>query len=259
MGRYKNRKIARKKLRKITSDPSNVFAIHYSQVQNYKDEDNNLSPLVSAIVVKSLDDSTYKHFSIHLEADRADIPKEEIENNIRELEYWTLKAFNDFVKRNNTKTWIHWDMKNIHFGFEAIKHRFLKLVEESNVRFEEIPLNKKINLNTVIEDMYGESYIEGDDKLASMLKKNNSDFLPQNYLSTENEASEFENHNYNIVLGSLDCKVDFLCKAVKNLKEKNLKVGNKDNYSIFIEFISHPIFAFLGWLLGIILAIFSMI
>jgi hypothetical protein len=251
MGAYKDRRIALKRLRILTNDSSMVLSIHYSQLQIHEGEDS-LSPLISAIVVRSLDDSLYEHFSIHLEADKANIPLEEIENNYRELEFWVLKSFNDFVKRHKNKLWVHWNMQNVHFGFEAIKHRFYKLVEGTRERFEEIPSNNKFNLNYLLESIYGESYIMASDKLSGLSTLNNGNVLDRCYLSLDTEALEFERKNFNSVLNSLDFKVNFICRIIRLLNKNKLKVENRNFYAIFSDVVTSPMFTFIGWLIGLI-------
>ncbi|OJW79371.1 MAG: hypothetical protein BGO69_19460 [Bacteroidetes bacterium 46-16] len=260
MGVIRTRNLAIRKLKRLIIDPSKVLIVHYSQLRTYDDEYGEISPLVSAIVIKSLDGSFERHFAVHLEADKANIPIEEIENSYRDLEFMTLKAFNEFVKRHDDDVWVHWDMKNIHFGFEAIKHRFEKIFAGlSKERYEEIPMRNKVNLALVLEGMYGEEYIDGPDKLRSLIAYNNGAVLDRQYLSLEYEGLEFENKNYSAVLNSLDCKTDFICKAVKLLSVKKLRVKNKNRYAIFIEIISHPLTMFLGLLIGYLLAIIPLL
>ena len=257
MGTFKNRKIAVKKIEELTKNSADVLIIHYSQLIIHDTDEENMSPLISAIVIRSLDGSIYEHFAIHLEADKSNIPKDEIHNNYSELEFFTLNAFNNFIKRHKTKLWVHWEMKNIHFGFEAIKHRFNKLVEGSREKFEVIPINNKINLNYLIESMYGDDYVEGPDKLHSLIEVNNK-IVSREYLSLDREAMEFENGNFTSILESLDFKVDSIGKFLSKIKRKNLKVQNRNGYAIFQDIVTHPVFSFLGWLVGIVIGIISL-
>ncbi len=242
----------------MIKDPGNVLIIHYSQSRTYDEEYDEISPLISAIVIKSLDGKSEYHFAIHLEADKANIPVEEIENSYRDLEFRTLKAFNEFVKRHGHCIWVHWNMKNVHFGFEAIRHRFEKIFAGLRDRIEEIPSNSKVNLALLIEEMYGDKYANESDTLASMMKLNNSKILSNDYLTLENESVEFEKKNFKSVLASLDCKTDFLCKSVRLLSQKKLKVWSKNSYASFVEFIAHPLINFIFFIIGLVLSIMSL-
>lgn len=261
MGVVKDRKIAVANLKKLTEDPSKVLFVHYSESNTYDDDDyGNISPIITSIVIKSLDGQTDKQFAIHLEADKADIPKDQIQDSYRELELRILKLYNDFARRHLDCFWIHWDMKNIHFGFEAIKHRYEKIFESLD-DYCEIPNNKKKNLRTIIEGMYGDNFVSGSDTLKALMLCNSNNVEDSTYLSKDNESSQFENKNFIAVIRSVDLKVEFIKKATKKLSYKNLIVSSKNNYAVFVDTVNHPIVTFIGWLVGIIgliLAIFPL-
>ncbi|MBR9855883.1 MAG: hypothetical protein GYB37_15115, partial [Algicola sp.] len=221
MGAYKDRKIALRNLNKLVEDPSRVLCIHYSQSQTYDDDYGNISPIITSIVIKSLDDKIDKQFAIHFEADKASIAKEEIQDSYRELELRILKLYNDFVKRHDQCIWVHWNMKNIHFGFEAIKHRYEKIFENLN-DYAEIPSNNKHSLIGILEGMYGENFVNGPDRLKELMKANNSGVDQPLYMTKQLESSEFEAKNFKSVIDSVDCKVDFIKKATKKLIDKKL-------------------------------------
>lgn len=262
MGAVKNRKYGKNRLKEVLSDPSKVLIIHYSHAQ-YPDEDNDnsISPLITAIVIRSLDDQINAHFSIHYEADKAGIIKEEISNNLRELELQVLKSFNRFVIRHTDYFWVHWDMKNIHFGFPAIKHRFEKLFQGTKEQLHEIPTHKNLNLYSILEFMYGAEFAEFPDSLASIIKINSkSKLLPVDYISVEREGEEFEKQNYNSILVSLDCKVSrirgFLQKFNSNTK---VLVYKRNTISILFDLVNHPVFLIIGWIATVLGMIFGLI
>lgn len=257
MGAIKERRLATSNLKKLVEDPSKVLFIHYSQSNTFDDDDyGNISPIITSIVIKSLDNQIDQQFAIHFEADKADIPIDEIQNFYRELELRVLKGYNDFVKRHREYNWIHWDMKNIHFGFEAIKHRYEKIY--GNLKdYNEIPVNNKKNLRNIIEGIYGENFVTGPDTLKSLLKCNSGNTDNNTYLSMDEESIEFENKNFTKVIKSVDLKVDFIKKATKKLIQKELVVSNKNYYAIFIDIVSHPIFNLIGWLATIVALIIT--
>ncbi|MFH6983590.1 hypothetical protein [Marinoscillum luteum] len=261
MGAYKDRKTALGNLKKLVEDPANVLCIHYSQSQTYDDDYGNISPIITSIVIKSLDNKIDKQFAIHFEADKAGIPKDQIQDSYRELELRILKSFNDFVKRHDKSTWVHWDMKNIHFGFEAIKHRYEKIFEGLN-DYSEIASHNKHSLFVILEGMYGEKFVKGPDELKELMTSNNSGVEQPLYLTKDSESREFESKNFKSVIDSVDCKVEFLKKALKKLINKQLLIPNKNRYAIFIDVISHPIFNLIGWLatlLGLGAAIYALL
>jgi len=262
MGAYKNRKIAKGNLKKILEDPSKVLFIHYSYSKTYEDDAYGvLSPIITSIVIKSLDNQIDTQLAIHFEADKGDLPIEQIQDSYRELELRILRSFNEFVKRHQGYVWIHWDMKNIHFGFDAIKHRYEKIFESLS-DFCEIPNSHKQNLRVIIEGIYGEGFVNGPDSLRSLKLCNNKNVLDPCYLSMEEESLEFERKNFDIVIKSVDCKVDFIRKSTIKLVNNNLIICNKNNFSIFVDIVNHPIFTFIGWLstlIGLVIAIIAIV
>lgn len=260
MGVAKDRKIAVANLKKLTEDPNKVLFVHYSQSNTFDDDYSTISPIITSIVIKSLDGQIDQQFAIHLEADKADIPIDEIQYSYRDLELRILKSFNDFTKRHAGCNWIHWDMKNIHFGFEAIKHRYEKIFGDLK-DYIEIPINNKKNLRDIVEGMYGDNFVDGPDTLKSLFICNSKNIDNNLYLSTGIESTEFERKNFDNVLKSVDLKVDFIKKATKKLIQRTLSVSNKNGYAIFVDIVNHPIVTFVGWIVGIIgliLAIFPL-
>ena len=262
MGVVKERRLATSNLKKLTEDPSKVLFIHYSQSKTFDDDDyGNISPIITSIVIKSLDNQIDQQFAIHFEADKADIPIDEIHDSYRDLELRILRAFNDFVRRHQECNWIHWDMKNIHFGFEAIKHRYEKVFGDLK-GYNEIPINNKKNLRDIIEGMYGESFVNGPDTLKSLLKCNSGNIDNNTYLSSDIESTEFERKNFNNVVKSIDLKVDFIKKATNKLLRRKLIVSNKNHYAVFVDTVNHPIFTFIGWgatIAGFIIGIITLL
>lgn len=99
MGAIKERRLATSNLKKLVEDPSKVLFIHYSQSNTFDDDDyGNISPIITSIVIKSLDNQIDQQFAIHFEADKADISIDEIQNFYRELELRVLKGIMILLK-----------------------------------------------------------------------------------------------------------------------------------------------------------------
>lgn len=251
MGVVKQRRIARENLKLLTSDPSKILFIHYAKSNTYDEDYGNISPIITSIVIKSLDHSIDQQFAIHFEADKADITKDQIQDSYRDLEMRILRLFNDFVRQNNGCIWVHWDMMNIHFGFDAIKHRYEKIFGNAN-DYSEIPSNNKKNLRIILEGMYGENFVKTGDTLKNLLSCNSKGTVSNVYLSQDSESQEFQNKNFNEVIRSVEMKVDFIKNATGKLIQNKLSVENRNSYAIFIDVIIHPIFNLVGWVIGIL-------
>ncbi|WP_338812709.1 hypothetical protein V9L05_15195 [Bernardetia sp. Wsw4-3y2] len=245
MGVWKNRKISFETLNQITREHSQVLCIHYSYSNTYDDEYGDISPIITTIVIQSLDEQIYKQFAIHLEANKAGITKDQIQDSYMDLELRVLTQYNNFVKRNKACYWIHWDMKDMSFGFEAIKHRYEKLFENLS-EYCEIPVNNCKNLSKIIEGSYGENFAEGPDTLKSLMLENSKNIDCNKYLGLREESIEFEKKNFTTVADSVDLKVKFMSIALNRLKDKKLVIPNKNYYARFEDFVTHPVFTFIA-------------
>lgn len=249
------RRRARNDVKEIISAQRDTLAISYSHAACFGENDE-ISPMITCIVVKSLKGNVYEHFGIHIEADLINIQKSASKDFYPELELSMLEKFNSFMKRHSNCFWIHWNMVNVNYGFQAIKHRYIKLAgEKKGVDFYEIPNNKKIDLNNVLENIYGEDYATRSDRFLELLELNYR--TKAGYLNISQEEDEFNKFNYKPVAESIDLKANYICKFANRLVSKNLNIPNKNSYALFIEVITHPLFSLVGWigtLLGLILA-----
>lgn len=242
---YKKRKKSYNDFKKKINEPSNVLLINYSY--SYVNiEQTEISPIITAITIRSLDRRENKYFSIIREAEKADIEIEDIEDNYDELEFSVLKAFNTFLKEHDDYIWIHWEMSQENYGFEAIKHRFNIIANELGKALESISANNIIDLNHLLEDMYGKEYTQDTDKLKSLMIENSFKDT-QIYLTSKKESEIFNNKNFSLIQRSLQCKMDFMFIMIDKLSTSSLKIPHKNTYSIFIEIISHPLFHLIGW------------
>ncbi|MCY4501709.1 MAG: hypothetical protein OXE57_09130 [Alphaproteobacteria bacterium] len=98
-----------------------------------------------------------KSFSTHAIAEELHIGKQRVVEEFDRIELELLKRFFDFVKDNNDKIWVHWNMRNLVYGFEHLEHRYIAL---SNKTPNSIPMEMRVNLNDIIADRYGGKYVK---------------------------------------------------------------------------------------------------
>lgn len=257
MNIFKRRRQALQAITSLTSVRGEVLAIQYSRNPSYNGED--FSPMITSIVIKSLDNRISEIFAIHLEADLVNCSNSEIEGLYPELELSMLKRYNNFLRNHRNHQWLHWDMIDVEYSFSAIKHRYMKLAgEQDSNKFYEIPTNRKHNICDTLIELYGSKYSIGIDQFARLIKLNNSDVIHPDYLSPVQESDEFNHNNYQAVVKSLRCKVDFICRFVDLITEKRIAVDERNRYAVFIFVISHPIFNLVGWIVGILSFLFSL-
>lgn len=247
----KKRKKAYEEFSKIINDSSNVLLICYSYC-NVNINQTDFSPIITSISIQSLDKNyENKYFSLIKEAEKANIELDDIEDNYEELEYFLLDEFNSFLKKHRDYIWIHWRMNQLDYGFEAIKHRFDITAKEVDRELENISANNKFDLNYLLETMYGAEYTKDNDKMKSLMKENNYIDL-KSYMSSKQESEQFNEKQFSQVKNSINSKMNFMFTIIEKLENKTLKIPFKNNYSIFIEFISHPLFHLVGWLATIL-------
>jgi hypothetical protein len=242
------------------NNPSESLVIHYSR-QNLEDNESGMAtPRVIAIIVKSLDGKLSECFAIHHEAEKAKIVWDEITNYYDFLEERLIKGFVTFVKTHRNYNWLHWDMNDVHFSFEAIEHRYKVLVDENGKDFVNIPLDKRVNLNQLLKQIYGDNY-ENEPQFDNLLKSNNNGVLKNGYLTLSQEANAFKDLNFSKILESLRCKVNFLLEIINKTPSKQLKVSNRNIINRLGSFITHPITASIAFaisILGVLLTIYSL-
>jgi hypothetical protein len=241
---------ARKLLEGLQNGSSHAFVIHYSRQNLSDNEDGRATPRIVAIMMKSIDGRETHCFAIHHEAEKAKIISEEIENYYDMLEERLLKAFNAFVGQNRNCLWLHWDMNDVHFGFEAIKHRYMVLCESTD-EFNDIPTHNRININELLKDIFGSKY-EKEPRLENLMKTNNDGGVMDGFLNVSDEAKEFKKLGFPTILESLRCKVNFLLDVIDKAYNDTLKVSSKFWTNKLKAFITHPVTATTSLLLTLI-------
>lgn len=187
MLRYYNRqKEAKEKIKDIFKNKNNVFIIHYS-CESFYNIENGRTPRITSIVVKYLDSCNDVSFSIHKIAEIEDIS--DISEHYDAIEKKMLDEFYDFIKKHENYYWVHWNMKNINYGFEAIAHRYKVLGGNPT----HIDNGKKINLAKLLYDIFGSKYIEKP-RLYNIIALNKISEV--DLLNGEQEAKAFNDHNF---------------------------------------------------------------
>jgi hypothetical protein len=171
-------------LRDLRRNETNLYAIHYS-CQSLGDGNEGLSPRITSIAVLHLESDSMHSFSIHLVAERERIPKEQIEARYDELEGQMLNQFYAFVQARQDAYWLHWNMSNINYGFEAIAHRH-EVLNRRNP--PQIPDSKRFNLSSLIAGIYGNRYVD-DPKMLKLMEINGG--RHRDFLTGAEEAEAF--------------------------------------------------------------------
>lgn len=201
----------------IFADAANFWVVHYS-CESFYDRAEGRSPRVTSIALRKLDSAQTASFSIHQTAERKHLSFGQIEEHYDDLEKEMLTAFFDHLAGHRGMKYLHWNMRDANYGFQAIEHRFAVLDEEPHV----VDDNNKTDLSRLLIDIYGVSYI-GHPRMEKLLEKNH--IAPRDFLTGEEEARAFENRNFVALHQSTLRKVDVIANIAGRAHDRNLKTN----------------------------------
>ena len=162
----KRQKIAMDTLSGLYKDPSSVWVVHYS-CESFHDRPEGRSPRVTSIALCKLDTAQATSFSIHKIAERKHIPFDEIRDQYDELEHQMIHDFFLHISEHQGATYVHWNMRDSNYGFQAIEHRF-RVLGGVYKPSHQVPENKKVDLARILKDIYGDNYV-GDPRMQKLL------------------------------------------------------------------------------------------
>ncbi len=261
--RIQQRRIAQAAVATITANAANVVVIHYS-CESFYDRPNGASPRITSIAVRNLSSAQTTSFSIHqvAERDKKRTP-DAIEACYDELEKKMLKEFYDYVETHKSHFWLHWNMRDINYGFPAIAHRF-KVLGGRPVDIHESQL---FDLARILVGLFGVGYA-GHPRLTWLVQRNK--ISDRDLLSGEEEAKAFEGSQYVKLHQSTLRKVDILAnifgRTADGTLQTNAKLGEiyGSHFRFGLEMIrDHWIVAVLGIggsiasLIGLVLYFFN--
>jgi hypothetical protein len=215
-------------------DKEKLLFIHYS-CQSFTDENEGYSPRITSIAVLINNGNILKSYSIHLVAEKMHIERTNIEEHYDEIEKNMLDDFYEFAKNHYDHFWIHWNMTNINFGFEAIEHRYEVL---SGTKPYHIDEDKRVNLSRLITNRYGRNCVD-DPKMINLMELNGG--RHRDYLSGKEEVEAFKAKEYLKLHKSTMSKVKWFSIIYNMLNHNEIKT-KKRNWKLFFRSIfEHPI------------------
>ena len=167
-----------------------------------------------------------------------------------------LDEFYAYAKSHENHTWLHWNMRDIHYGFAALEHRYKTHQGEPF----KIPEVYRCDLSRLLIQPYGIRYINHP-RLENLVKKNSIGDL--NFLNGKDESKAFENGEYVKLHQSILRKVDIFSNIVDRAADRTLKTNTQlteiyGGYLVFaIEKIKESWFFVLFGIAGTIASIIS--
>lgn len=224
------RKKAKAILTKLLDNSEHVIVIHYS-CESFYDRTDGSSPRITSIAVRNLASGQSTSFSIHHMGEINRYSVEQIEQNYNDLEKAMLNEFYSYVSRYSNNTWLHWNMRNSDYGFQAIAHRYRVLGGDNAPIVEE---SRTVNLSSLLVDIYGSDYIEHQ-RLPNITKENK--ITDKGFLTGKDEAFAFENREYVKLHRSTLRKVEILANLAQYAEEGSLQTNSswRDIYGMYPE------------------------
>ncbi len=253
--RIRRRRDARAQLARLTDNAENVVVIHYS-CESFYERPNGASPRITSIAVRNFGTGQTTSFSIHQMAERdKKLNPVEIHANYDDLEKKMLKEFYEYVEAHQGHTWLHWNMRDINYGFPALAHR-LKVLGGKPFEIHE---SRLCDLARLLVSLYGVGYA-AHPRLATVVAKNKISDL--GFLTGEEEAKAFENREYvrlhQFTLRKVDILADIAGRAADGILKTDARL--KEIYGgYFLAFTELMREHWLFTLLGVVGAIASIV
>lgn len=248
--RLEERRIGQKKIQDLKENRNKTLIIHYSCESFFNT--HGRTPRITSIAIKNRDNGTSIVFSIHLMAQLKQKDLSNLsDNDFDFLEKEMLKEFYDFVGKHKTYKWVHWNMRNASFGFEAIANRYRIL--GGNSRYIEDQF--KYDLPQIIGNIYTYKFEEHNKpskgQLLNLAIRNK--ITIRDTLTGKEESAAFDERNFLNLHMSTMRKVEVIDRIL-NLEEKHklrvaVSIFKSCGLSIpgIIEIVRNNWFLFLLW------------
>ena len=236
---------------RLGTEKEKLYFIHYS-CQSLSDENEGYSPKITSIAILHMLSSQMHSFSVHLTAEEMGISRENIFPEYDKIERKMLESYFSFVEsKKHNSLWIHWNMSNINYGFEALEHRYRILTGNTAIHIDE---NSKYNLTTILKKKYGKNFAK-DPKMINLMELNGG--KDRYFLTGEEEVTAFKAKEFVKLHNSTMCKVYFFRDVFgKAMFDKLRTDTNQIRYKIQ-KLYEHPATQILG-ILGIIGSLISL-
>lgn len=235
--KLRERKEVRQRFEEMNKRRDMVLVIHYS-CESFYDIKDGRTPRVTSIAVRQFASGQTHSFSIHKSAELKGVPTADIAARYDELEKDMLAEFFGFLKTKPDHSFVHWNMRDINYGFQAIEHRF-KVLKGKPVSVAD---DKKFDLARELVAMFGVKYAPHGTagRMHSLMEMNH--ITAKDALNGKGEAEAFENQEFVKLHQSTLRKVD----VIANLLDRTLDGSIKTKATWFDLHGFHPI-AIVEW------------
>lgn len=257
--RLRARKEVRQRLDAINNRRDMCLVVHYS-CESFYDIKDGRTPRVTSIAVRQFSSGQTSSFSIHKSAELKGVVQADIDTKYDELEKDMLAQFFAFLKTKPDHDFVHWNMRDINYGFQAIEHRFKVLKGKPTT----ISDDKKLDLARELIAVFGVKYAPHgkSGRLHSLMDLNH--ITAKDVLTGAGEAEAFEKQEYVKLHQSTLRKVDVIANLLDRTLDGSLKTKsswreiNGIHPSTLVELITeHWIYSLVGiiaMIVGLVMA-----
>lgn len=237
--RRRQRAAVKARLEKMSSNSEYVYVVHYSS-ESFRSSDTGQSPRVTSIAVRNFSSGQTASFSIHKFAELANIPLNDVGSQYDQLEKRMLEEFYQHVRGRKDADWVHWNMRDINYGFAALEHRLAILGGTP----ESIEEQRKFDLSRALVTLYGRCYCEHP-RIKSLMNLNS--MTTMDFLTGKEEAEAFKEGLHQSTLRKVNTFCIFLESAIDGkLKTQARWHERHDLYDLAGWVKDHPLWILVG-------------
>lgn len=215
--RLKRRRAVLAELSRLLDQPAITLVIHYS-CESFYDKTDGKTPRVTSLAVRNLASGQTDSFSIHQVAEEQHVEFERISERYDYLERQTLDRYFEFLRTHQHCNWIHWNMRDVNYGFAAIEHRY-RVLGGTPIQLAE---ERKFDLARALIDVFGVSYV-GHPRLEKLIELNR--ITSRDFLTGKQEADAFDAKEFVSLHRSTLRKVDTLANVFRRATDGTLKTN----------------------------------
>ena len=235
---------AQEALSRIKKHRKNCLIIHYA-CQSLFDDKEGHSPRIANIVVADYDNNQTTSFAIHMMAEKLGIVKGDISENFDAIEKLLLEEFYEFVRNHPGNVWVHWNMKNLVFGFEVLAHRYGVLTSKNA---PSIDIDNRINLAELLIGRYGENYADVP-HIPKLMELNGG--IRRDFVAGKDEVDLFDREEFARLHSSTVSKVSFFRDVLDLVIDNRLTVRTLGWYDKADRALDHVAAKIIGILASI--------
>lgn len=216
--KWNRRRSALKQIEEIERKRDSALVIHYS-CESFYDINDGHTPRVTSIAVRNYSTGQTTSFSINKSAEQQGASVDEIDGRYDEFERQMLDEYFDFIRSRHGYNFIHWNMRDINYGFQAIEHRYQVLGGEPFI----IDDSRKFDLARALIAIYGVGYVghEPNGRLHNIVELNK--ITTRDALTGSEEAEAFTSKEFVKLHQSTLRKADILSNILERTVDGSIK------------------------------------